>query len=92
MLSLDLDMKLVFPSKKGSKDLSGSIFRNDPPNLGKVIKSRLIACKIASVVEQKISTNSSHTLFFPSLSLSYLYLLDSQVQRPTGISWEHDMF
>ncbi|PFX27555.1 uncharacterized protein LOC111327384 [Stylophora pistillata] len=40
MLSLDLDMKLVFPSKKGSKDLSGSIFRNDPPNLGKILKCK----------------------------------------------------
>ena len=38
MSSLDLDMKLVFPGKKGSQDLNGPPFGNDPPNLGKVFK------------------------------------------------------
>ena len=35
MLSLDLDMKLVFDGK-GSNDFTGTPYGNDPPNLGKV--------------------------------------------------------
>ena len=38
MSSLDLDMKLVFRGKKGSQDLNGPPFGNDPPNFEKVFK------------------------------------------------------
>ena len=35
MFSLDLDMKLVF-SSKGSTDINGTPYENDPPELQKV--------------------------------------------------------
>ena len=37
---------------------------------------------------RRVLSNSSYPLF----SRSYLYLLDSQVQRTTGVPWEYDMF
>ena len=51
VLSLDLDMKLVFPGKRGSRDLNGPPFGNDPPNLGKVLKPRFKSCTITCFVE-----------------------------------------
>ena len=47
MSSLDLDMKLVFPGKKGSQDLNGPPFGNDPPNLGKVFKMTITKISFA---------------------------------------------
>ena len=86
VLSLDLDMKLVFPDKRGSLDLNSPPFGNDPPNLGKVLKPRFQV--LYNYLFSRVLSNSSYPLF----SRSYLYLLDSQVQRTTGVPWEYDMF